>query len=60
MIESAEARQDTLVGCDVWNYFFTRVTGVEGPNVEKGCYGAKGRGEKVSLEQWFRWLEGQR
>jgi hypothetical protein len=44
----------------VWNYYFTEVTGVAGPDSLAGCYTGKDRGQEVSFEQWFGWLEKQR
>jgi hypothetical protein len=46
--------------CDQWSYFFTGVTGVEAPDIERGCFPQGQRGQTVSFEQWFAWLEKQR
>ena len=42
--------------CDVWNYYFTELTGVSGPNTSKGCYDGGGRTQIVSFGHWFNWL----
>ena len=45
--------------CDQWSYFFTDVTGVETPDVAKGCFPAGERGDIVSFDHWFSWLRRQ-
>jgi hypothetical protein len=47
-------------GCDQWAYFFTELTGVESPDVAQGCFPPGQRGQVVSFEEWFAWLEKQR
>ncbi len=59
VLEKVGADAGRRFSCDVWNYYFTAVTGVLGANVENGCYHGD-RGEAVSFEQWFTWLQGQR
>ena len=56
----SEAGPDAHYGCDVWNYHFTEATGVEGPEVSKGCYAGGDRGQPVTFEHWFSWVERQR
>lgn len=46
--------------CDVWNYYFTEVTGVAGPDSLAGCYAGDDRGQPVTFEHWFSWLLRQR
>ena len=46
--------------CDVWNYYFTQMTGVSGPNTSKGCYDGGDRTQLVSFDHWFNWLLGMR
>lgn len=60
VLKKAQAREDTLLSCDVWTYYFTEATGVEGPDVVQGCYSGSDRGQKVSFEHWFSWLKRQR
>ncbi len=56
----SEAGPDAHYACDVWNYCFTEATGVEGPEVSKGCYAGGNRGQPVTFEHWFSWVERQR
>jgi len=58
ILEKAPA--NPLFSCDQWNYFFTEVTGVSGPDVGPECYAGAERFNTVSFEHWFRWLQGQR
>jgi hypothetical protein len=51
---------DLLRNCDVWNFYFTEATGVEGPNVDNACYLSGDRGEPVLFDHWFQWLLSQR
>jgi hypothetical protein len=46
--------------CDQWSYIFTAVTGIGGPDLAKGCFPSGQRGQVVSFDQWFEWLEKQR
>ena len=46
--------------CDEWNYYFTKATGITGPDVRRGCYVGDRRSELVSLDDWFAWLLRQR
>jgi hypothetical protein len=60
VLEESQATSGTRYSCDVWDYFFTTATGVEGPDVSHGCYAGNDRGQAVSFEHWFRWLRRQR
>jgi hypothetical protein len=57
---AGEYSQPYSFSCDQWNYFFLAVTGVAAPNVEGGCSPQGPRGQAVSFEQWFAWIERQR
>ena len=46
--------------CDQWSYFFNDVTGVESPDLALGCSSTGDRGQVVSFDQWFAWLQKQR
>jgi hypothetical protein len=70
VLRSAEAlrrkilQEATMYGgpsfsCDGWNFIFTAVTGVDGPNATGECYG-NNRSQPVSIEQWFSWLLRQK
>ena len=45
-----------LLTCDQWNYHFTEVTGVSGPEVSDGCYSGDDRGQRIEFERYFSWL----
>jgi hypothetical protein len=45
--------------CDVWNFYFTAVTGVIGPGPDTACFHGE-RGDPVSFEEWYAWLQRQR
>jgi hypothetical protein len=47
------------LSCDQWNYFFTQVTGVGPPDPAQGCFPPGQRGQPVTFEHWFGWLEKQ-
>ena len=47
------------LSCDQWNYYFTEVTGVAGPDATPDCYGDD-RGNPVDFERYFAWLRQQR
>ena len=49
-----------VLNCDQWGFFFTQVSGVDGPDISRGCYSGGDRNQRVSFEQWFSWLRGQR
>ncbi len=55
----ATAATDTL-SCDKWNYYFTVVTGVAGPDVASGCYPGNDRARTVAFESYYSWLFKQR
>jgi len=42
--------------CDEWNYYFTGLTGVYGPDPAKGCYDGTDRRVPVTFDRWFQWL----
>ena len=46
--------------CDVWNYYFTELTGVYGPDPVKGCYDGGDRSQAVPFDRWFNWMLGMR
>ena len=46
--------------CDQWNYIFAELTGVAGPDANRGCYSSGHRGDPVSFDHWFAWLLIQR
>jgi hypothetical protein len=46
--------------CEVWNFYFTEATGVDGPDTSRGCYTPGDRARPVSFEHWFEWLSRQR
>jgi len=48
------------LGCDQWNYYFTEVTGVQGPDVANGCFPGTDRGQRVAFEAYWEWLRRQR
>jgi hypothetical protein len=48
------------LSCDSWNAYFTKVTGVEGPDPGRGCFPSGDRGRTVTLEEWLGWLRVQR
>src|SRR5262249_12785418 len=52
------ARPDRFT-CDQWDFYFTQVTGVAPPDWERGCFPAGRRGQTVSFEHWFDWLQKQ-
>jgi hypothetical protein len=58
VLERAAGRQ--LFNCDQWNFFFIQTTGVDGPDITRGCYTGADRSQPVSFEQWFAWLQRQR
>jgi hypothetical protein len=60
VLEKSGADPDARFNCDVWNFYFTEVTGVAGPEVSKECYGAGTRSDPVSFDHWFAWIERQR
>lgn len=45
--------------CDQWNFYFTQVTGVATPDPGGGCFPPGRRGQIVSLDYWFDWLQRQ-
>lgn len=51
---------DRLLSCDQWNYYFTEVSGVMGPEVSNGCYSGNDRGQSINFENYFSWLQRQR
>lgn len=63
VLRSAEELRTKLVAdglrtCDVWNFYFSQATGVEGADAAAGCF-VRDRGEKVSFEHWFSWMRAQ-
>ena len=56
----AAQRQSPPLTCDAWNFYFTEVTGIWGPNVDKGCYSGGRRDQLVGFESWFEWFQRQR
>ena len=59
VLEQPGAGADALLTCDTWDFIFMQATGVSGPDVTAGCYGSD-RGQPVTFEHWFGWLERQR
>jgi hypothetical protein len=59
VLEKVNAPAGSLFSCDIWNYYFTAVTGVRGPGPDTGCFG-RDRGDPVSFEHWFSWLQTKR
>jgi hypothetical protein len=59
VLEQPGAGADALLTCYQWNFAFVQATGVAGPDANAGCYGSD-RGQAVTFEQWFAWLERQR
>jgi hypothetical protein len=57
---AAEYPPGSRFGCDQWAYFFTELTGVEAPDLAQGCFPPGRRGQTLSFEEWFAWLEKQR
>jgi hypothetical protein len=61
--EKVRATASGLLSCDQWNFNFTAVTGVQGPDASpitnQECYGGDDRGKPVPFEQWFEWLKRQ-
>ena len=57
VLERAAANE--LLNCDQWNFFFIQATGVDGPDISRGCYTGADRTQRVSFEQWFAWLQRQ-
>ena len=53
VLEEAAQPPDTRLNGWQWNYYFTRATGVDGPEVTKECAGP------VLFEDWFAWLKRQ-
>ena len=47
-------------GCDQWNYVFTEVTGVEGPDPAGGCFPPGDRSRPLGFDKWFAWMVRQR
>lgn len=45
--------------CDQWNFFFSRVTQLEAPNVLSGCTDADRRADKMPFDTWLMWLRAQ-
>jgi len=60
VLEQSEGGPDARHSCDVWNFYFTQATGVAGPEAGRGCYPGNDRGQPVSFQQWFTWVERQR
>ena len=60
VLEKSEGGLDARHGCDVWNFYFAEVTGVAGPEGDKGCYAGNDRSQPVSFEYWWAWVERQR
>jgi hypothetical protein len=46
--------------CDLWDFYFTRSTGVESPDPADGCFPAGERARAVSFDEWWEWLRKQR
>lgn len=44
--------------CDQWNYYFEAAAGVRGPDITLGCYISDREGETLTLDQYWKWLEG--
>jgi hypothetical protein len=55
-----EYPQPRAFSCDQWNYFFSDVTAVEGPDPSQGCFSLGKPGQAIPFDQWFAWLETQR
>ena len=57
-IESVRTKlySSAMKSCDVWNYHFTELTGVNGPDPANGCYDGSDRNELVSFDKWFNWM----
>ncbi len=49
-----------LLSCDQWNYHFTEITGVAGPDATNGCYAGDNRGQLVGFGWYLSWLRHQR
>jgi hypothetical protein len=60
VLEQSEGGPDARHSCDVWNFYFTQATGVSGPEAVRGCYAGNDRGQPVSFQHWFAWIERQR
>jgi hypothetical protein len=60
LAEVAAHQQPPPLTCDVWNFYFTAVTGIGGPEVDQGCFAGNQRGQLVSFDHWFEWYRGQR
>lgn len=46
--------------CDQWSFFFTKVTGVAGPDRSESCWPEGRRSNTLPFDTWFSWLEKQR
>jgi hypothetical protein len=54
------AAGDGPLSCDQWNYYFTQVTGVFGPDVANGCYSGNSRAVAIDFTTYYSWLRQQR
>ncbi len=61
-VESVRAKLHSAVKqpCDAWNYRYTELTGVYGPDPVRGCYDGDDRNVPVGFEHWFQWMLGMR
>ena len=48
--------QRCTFSCDQWNFYFSRFTGLEAPDVFSGCTDADHRATSISFQQWLLWI----
>ena len=56
MAVAASGKGSGLLTCDQWNFYYTQITGVFGPDPVKGCFEGGGRTQRVSFERYFNWM----
>jgi hypothetical protein len=60
MLAQVAGHEQPPLTCDVWNFYFTEATGIQGPDADRGCYGGNQRSQLVGFDQWFEWFRRQR
>ena len=48
--------QRCTFSCDQWNFYSSRITGLEAPDVFSGCTDVAHRGDSISFRQWLLWI----